>query len=77
MGVAVESTHGKQAIEKVKVYAGADAQFVLYDDDGTTYAYEKGEHSITTLKWDDAARTLTQNGAQAWDAKANIVEVVR
>jgi len=77
MGVAVESTYGKQAIEKVKVYAGADAQFVLYDDDGTTYAYEKGENRITTLKWDDAARKLTQNGTQAWDAKANIVEVVR
>ncbi|MDP9049437.1 MAG: DUF5110 domain-containing protein, partial [Acidobacteriota bacterium] len=77
LGAAVESTYGKQAIEKMKVYAGADAQFVLYNDDGTTYAYEKGENQITTLKWSDAAGKLTQDGAKTWDEKTNIVEIVR
>ena len=37
---------------------GADASFTLYDDDGETYAYERGERTTTTLRWDDARRTL-------------------
>ena len=41
------------------IYAGADASFTLYEDDGLTYAYEKGEYSRIPLSWDDAARTLT------------------
>ena len=55
LGVPVESTHDKQAIAKVKVYPGANAEFTLYNDDGITYAYEKGDRQITTLRWNDRA----------------------
>ena len=50
------------------VYAGADARFTLYEDDGLTYAYEKGAYATIPISWDDAARTLTL-GAQsgAWE----------
>ena len=41
------------------VYAGADADFTLYEDDGLTYAYEKGAFSTIGLHWDNATRTLT------------------
>ena len=41
------------------VYAGADAAFTLYEDDGKSYAYEEGEFTRIPLHWDDAARTLT------------------
>ena len=41
------------------VYAGADASFTLYEDDGLTYAYEKGAYSTIPITWDDAARALT------------------
>ena len=41
------------------VYAGADACFTLYEDDGLTYAYEKGAYSTIKLDWCDATRTLT------------------
>ena len=41
------------------VYAGADADFTLYEDDGLTYAYEKGACSTIGLHWNDAERTLT------------------
>ena len=41
------------------VYAGADASFTLYEDDGLTYAYEKGAYSTIPLIWNDATRTLT------------------
>jgi alpha-D-xyloside xylohydrolase len=41
------------------VYAGADGRFTLYEDDGLSYAYEKGASSRIPLRWDDARRTLT------------------
>ena len=42
----------------VLVYSGADANFVLYQDDGLSYAYEKGECSRIALTWNEASRTL-------------------
>ncbi len=41
------------------VYAGADGAFALYEDDGLSYGYERGEFSRIPLRWDDAAQTLT------------------
>ena len=76
-GSMIESTHEKQAIAKVRVYPGADASFTLFNDDGTTYAYEKGAGSITHLKWDDAAQKLSHDGASAWAGPDNdVVEVM-
>ena len=43
----------------LQVYAGADGRFTLYEDDGATYGYERGECARIPLHWDDAARTLT------------------
>ena len=77
MGAAVESTHEAQAIERVKVYPGADARFTLFNDDGKTYAYEQGAGSVTELKWNEAAGRLTQMGSPAWSGPdAAIVEIV-
>jgi alpha-D-xyloside xylohydrolase len=36
---------------ELRVYPGADAEFVLYEDDGTTYAYEQGAYSRITIRW--------------------------
>jgi alpha-D-xyloside xylohydrolase len=44
---------------RLYVYAGADADFKLYEDDGLTYAYEKGAYSTIPIHWDEASRTLT------------------
>ena len=74
-GTAIESTHDKQSIAHVKVYSGANGDFTLYNDDGQTYAYEKGDSQITHLHWDDAAKKLTQTGTPAWSGDG-IVEVV-
>jgi alpha-D-xyloside xylohydrolase len=41
------------------VYAGADGAFTLYEDDGTSYAYEKGAFARIPMRWSDATRTLT------------------
>lgn len=44
---------------EIRIYPGADAVFTLYEDDGKTYDYEKGEYSAIALSWDDTARKLT------------------
>ena len=76
LGAPVASTHQAQAIEKIRVYPGADANFTLFSDDGKTYAYENGAGSITRLHWDEAAHKLTQEGAKAWNKPdTEIVEV--
>jgi alpha-D-xyloside xylohydrolase len=40
------------------VYAGADGEFTLYEDDGVTYGYEKGAFARIPIRWNEAARTL-------------------
>jgi alpha-glucosidase/alpha-D-xyloside xylohydrolase len=77
LGTPVLSTHEPQAIAAVRVYPGADADFTLYSDDGTTYSYEKGAGSTTTLHWDDAMHQLTHAGAAAWtEPDSRIVDIV-
>ena len=78
LGAPVHSTNEKQAIAKIRIYPGADAHFVLYSDDGTTYAYEQGKHEITALHWDDANRRFTHTGATGWnESDTAITEVVQ
>jgi len=43
---------------ELRIYPGADADFTLYDDDGLSYAYERGEYSEIPIHWDDAKQTL-------------------
>jgi alpha-glucosidase/alpha-D-xyloside xylohydrolase len=51
---------GEPSTEPVRltVYPGADGRFQLYDDDGLSFAYEKGAFGAVDLKWDDARKTL-------------------
>jgi alpha-D-xyloside xylohydrolase len=44
---------------EIRIYAGADASFVLYEDENDTYNYEKGSFATIPLRWDDMAKTLT------------------
>jgi alpha-D-xyloside xylohydrolase len=41
------------------VYAGASGHFSLYEDDGRSYGYERGEFARIPIDWDDAAQRLT------------------
>jgi len=43
----------------VYVYAGADGDFSLYEDDGLTYGYEKGAFSRIPMHWSEKDRTLS------------------
>lgn len=59
LGPVVEHTGQRpDAPWEIRVYPGADGGFTLYEDDGETYAYERGERATTALRWDDARRTL-------------------
>lgn len=44
---------------ELRVYPGADGSFTLYEDQGDTYAYEKGAHAVIPIRWDDKSGTLT------------------
>ncbi len=46
---------------EVRIYPGGDAKFLLYDDNGTNYDYEKGEYSTILLEWKDDSRTFIIN----------------
>jgi alpha-D-xyloside xylohydrolase len=41
------------------VFTGADGRFELYEDDGVSYGYERGEFARIPVRYDDAAGKLT------------------
>jgi alpha-D-xyloside xylohydrolase len=49
---------------ELRVYAGVDGDFVLYEDENDTYDYEKGAYATIPLHWDDAQHTLTIGARQ-------------
>ncbi len=44
---------------EIRIYAGADGLFTLYEDENDNYNYEKGAYSNITFRWNDAGKTLT------------------
>ena len=44
---------------EIRIYAGADAGFVIYEDENDTYNYEKGKYSTIALNWNEAEKTFT------------------
>jgi len=42
----------------IAVYPGADGEFLLYEDDGMSFDYRKGDWMGLELKWHDAQRSL-------------------
>lgn len=43
----------------MRIYTGADGEFVLYQGAGDGYDYERGVHSVIPLHWSESKRTLT------------------
>jgi alpha-D-xyloside xylohydrolase len=44
---------------ELRIYRGADGKFDLYEDAGDSYDYEKGQHSVIPIRWEDRTSTLT------------------
>jgi len=43
---------------ELRIYPGHDGILRLYEDDGTTYDYEKKQYSWIPMQWDDDTKTL-------------------
>jgi alpha-D-xyloside xylohydrolase len=53
--------HAAEALDQpidVRVYGGANGQFLFYEDEYDNYNYERGAYSTTLLAWDDARQKL-------------------
>lgn len=44
---------------EIRIYRGANGQFIIYEDEGDNYDYEHGKSARIKLQWDDHNRTLT------------------
>jgi alpha-D-xyloside xylohydrolase len=44
---------------ELRIYAGANGEFTLYEDENDGYAYEKGVFATISISWDDAKHELT------------------
>lgn len=65
LGSDIQSTATKQSIAEIRVYPGQDAGFALYDDDGTSYGYERGSSTTTQLRWNQRSGALSATGGDA------------
>lgn len=43
----------------IKIYPGKNATYLLYEDEGDNYNYEKKEYSLIKFQWNDKVRMLT------------------
>jgi alpha-glucosidase/alpha-D-xyloside xylohydrolase len=77
LGSQIGSAQQKQEIAAVRIYPGANGDFTLYQDDGSTYTYEKSGGQITNLHWDDAQQHFSHTGANAWiKPDSDLIEIV-
>ncbi len=60
MGPFVQyATQKPAAPVEIRIYPGADGHFTLYRDENDNYDYQKGDHELVSIKWDDAHNTVT------------------
>ncbi len=58
-GPRAESASAKADPIELRIYAGSNADFTLYEDEGDNYDYEHGAYSLIRLHWDNKTATLT------------------
>ena len=49
---------------EIRIFPGVDGSFLLYEDEGDSYNYEKGAYATITFQWKNATRTLTIGAQQ-------------
>ncbi|MGK3962874.1 glycoside hydrolase family 31 protein [Sorangium sp. So ce118] len=59
MGPSIQ--YATQSIDpvEIRIYAGQDGSFTMYEDEGDSYDYEDGKYSIIPLTWDESDKKLT------------------
>ena len=61
MGPFIQYSTEKSDPLEIRIYAGADGDFTLYEDENDSYNYEKGVYSLISFHWDNAQKSLTIN----------------
>lgn len=44
---------------QIRIYPGADGEFILYEDEGDNYNYENGKYTTIRMTWNDRKKQLT------------------
>jgi alpha-D-xyloside xylohydrolase len=79
MGKFIQSTNEKSDTVEIRVYAGADGQFSLYNDEGDNYNYERGKYSIIPFRWNEQEQTLAigkQQGGYDGALKKRVFNII-
>jgi alpha-D-xyloside xylohydrolase len=65
LGPSVEyAAQSPAAPIELRVFPGADGDFILYEDENDNYNYENGAYSTVPIHWDNAAHALTIGNRQ-------------
>jgi alpha-D-xyloside xylohydrolase len=65
MGPQIEyATQDPAGAIELRIYRGADGSFDLYEDAGDGYEYEKGQHAVIPIRWNDGSSSLTIGSRQ-------------
>lgn len=70
----------KDGTLEIRIYPGADGKYVLYDDEGTNYNYEKGKYATICMEWDDDSQELklgARQGSYAGMADKRVLKLVK
>ena len=62
----------------IRVYPGNDGDFVMYEDDGASFAYDRGQFTRIGMHWSDKTRQLKLSlvpGSRMLDAAVRQIEV--
>ncbi len=49
---------------ELRVYPGQDGDFILYEDEGDNYNYERGSFAMIHITWNESTRQLTLDNRQ-------------
>ena len=64
---------------ELRIYPGADGEFILYSDEGDNYNYEKGKYKVIPFRWNEQQQTLTigkQQGSYTGALKKHVFNIV-
>ncbi len=73
VGKAAGSTEELSGEIGLRIYAGHDAMYCLYEDAFDAYGYERGEYRITRIYWDENEQRIEiENEDSNWDMENNV-----
>ena len=58
---------------EVRIYGGADGEFVLYNDSGDGYDYENGDYTALKISYNDASDEITEELCGTEKYRRNII----